>query len=143
MPASEKQAMRHVNRKAALAAHFHDIEQTWREMMRNEDRKAALAAYKERKTVAGIYTMRCLPTGQRWIGRAADLGTIQNRLWFTLRHGSHPHRGLQSAWREHGADNFAFEEVERLEAEALSYVRERLLKDRLVHWCTALGAEAI
>jgi hypothetical protein len=111
--------------------------------MKCEDRKAAVAAYKERKVAAGVYALRCIPTNQRWVGRAPDLSTVQNRLWFTLRQGGHPHRTLQAAWREHGPEGFAFEEVERLDDEALAYVRDRVLKDRLTYWCTTLGAEAI
>lgn len=111
--------------------------------MKGEARKAAISAYKERKVAAGIYAVRCVATGQRWVGRAPDLSTVQNRLWFTLRHGSHPRRTLQAAWHEHGADSFTLEDVERIEDEAIGYVRDRILKDRLAHWCAALGAEAI
>ena len=111
--------------------------------MRTEDRKAALAAYKERKTAAGIYGLLCRPTGQRWAGRAADLSKIQNRVWFSLRQNGHPHRDLQAAWNAHGAAAFAFEELERIEEEPLAYLRDRLLKDRLAHWCMRLPAEAI
>lgn len=111
--------------------------------MKGEDRKAAVAAYKERKAAAGIYAVRCVSTGQRWLGRAPDLSTVQNRLWFTLRQGNSPNRVLQAEWREHGADNFTFEEIERLEDEELAYVRDRALRDRLAHWRTELGAEAI
>ena len=111
--------------------------------MDGKDRKAAIAAYKERKVHAGIYAMRCLPTGRRWIGRTPDLSTAQNRLWFTLRQGTNPHRTLQAAWNEHGAGSFAFEEVESLDEEALAYVRDRVLKDRLGHWCATFDAEAI
>jgi hypothetical protein len=111
--------------------------------MKGKDRKAAVAAYKERKVVAGVYAVHCLPTGQRWIGRTPDLSTVQNRLWFTLRQGANPHRSLQAAWSKHGAESFVFEEVERLEDEPLGYVRDRILKDRLSYWCTTLDAEAI
>ena len=109
--------------------------------MKSSDRKAAVAAYKERKVVAGIYAVRCRATGQRWIGRAADLATVQNRIWFGLRLGSDPHPTLQAAWHEHGADSFVFEEIERLEEEAL--VPELALRDRLAHWRAALQAEVI
>lgn len=111
--------------------------------MKGKDRKAAVAAFKERKVVAGIYAVHCLPTGRRWIGRTPDLSTAQNRLWFTLRQGNNPHRTLQAAWSERGAESFAFEEVERLDDEPLPYVRDRTLKDRLRYWCTKLDAEAI
>lgn len=110
--------------------------------MKREDRKAAIAAYKERKVVAGIYAVRCASTGQCWIGRASDLSTIQNQLWFTLRHGNSPHRTLQAAWHAHGVDAFTFREVERLDEED-ALLRDLLLRDRLAHWRAELGAHAI
>jgi hypothetical protein len=111
--------------------------------MNPKQRKAAVAAYRERKAVAGIYAVTCRPSGQRWIGRAPDLGTIQNRLWFTLRQGGCPHQALQAAWNRHGPDAFSLEIIERIEDEALAYVRDGILKDRLSHWCSAVGAEAV
>ena len=111
--------------------------------MLNEDRKAAVAAYKERKVVAGIYLVRCGATGECWAGQAPDLSTIQNRVWFTLRHGSHRGRSLQAAWDAHGEAAFAFEQVERLDEKALEAGRERVMKARLAHWCAELGAEGL
>lgn len=111
--------------------------------MQKDQRKAAVTAYRERKSVAGIYAVVCRPSGERWIGRALDLDTIQNRLWFTLRHGNCAYRTLQTAWNAHGQDAFALDIIERLDDETLSYVRDRALKDRLAHWCSALVAQAI
>lgn len=111
--------------------------------MLNEDRKAAVAAYKERKVVAGIYLLRCGATGECWAGQAPDLSTIQNRVWFTLRHGSHRQRSLQAAWQAHGEAAFAFEQVEQLDEKALEAGRERVMKARLAHWCAELGAEGL
>jgi len=111
--------------------------------MKGDDRKAAVDAYKERKVAAGIYAVRCEPSGECWVGRAPDLATIQNRLWFTLRQGSNPHRSLQAAWREHGPEAFAFAILEQLEDEDIAYVRERALKDRLANWATVLRATTI
>ena len=62
--------------------------------MKNERRKAAIAAYKERKVVAGIYAVRCNPTGERWLGAAPNIATVQNRVWFGLQMGTSPHRRL-------------------------------------------------
>ncbi len=76
------------------------------------DKKAAKAAYKERKSVAGIYAVRCGASGQVWVGHTPTLGTIQNRIWFTLRQANHPDPGLQSAWAAHGPAGFAFEVLE-------------------------------
>jgi hypothetical protein len=101
------------------------------EMLMNRDlRKAAVAAFRERKAVAGIYAVVCRPSGERWIGRALDLDTIRNRLWFTLRHGNSAHRSLEAAWDARGPDAFALDIVERLDDERLGYVRDRTLKDR-------------
>lgn len=111
--------------------------------MNRDQRKAAVTAYRERKAVAGIYAVICRPSEQRWIGRALDLSTVQNRLWFTLLQGGYPHPALQAAWNQHGPEAFSLDIVERLGDEDLVYVRDGLLKDRLSHWCAALGVEAI
>jgi hypothetical protein len=107
------------------------------------DRKAAIAAYKERKTIAGIYVVRCAASGEAWVGQAANLETIQNRTWFTLRQGGHPCRSLQAAWNAHGEAGLTLSECERLEDEETAYVRNALLKERVLHWRTELKAEAI
>ncbi|WP_407176736.1 GIY-YIG nuclease family protein [Bradyrhizobium sp. STM 3562] len=112
--------------------------------MKYEERKAAVRAYKERKPAVGIYVVRCAATGQCWVGRALNLATIQTRLWFMLRQGSSPHRSLQAAWHEHGAEAFSFAAVETFEEdESLSYARDRALKERLAYWEKELDAEAV
>ncbi|WP_028134859.1 GIY-YIG nuclease family protein [Bradyrhizobium japonicum] len=107
------------------------------------DRKAAITAYKERKTIAGIYVVRCAASGQAWVGQAPNLETIQNRIWFSLRQGSHTCRGLQAAWTTYGEAGLTFAECERLEDEESAYVRNALLKERLLHWRAELKAEPI
>ena len=107
------------------------------------DRKAAIAAYKERKTIAGIFVIRCAATGEAWVGQAPNLETIQNRIKFTLRQGGHPCRSLQAAWSAHGEAGLTFGECERLEDEESAYVRNALLKERALHWQAELKAEAI
>ena len=107
------------------------------------DRKAAIAAYKERKTVAGIFVIRSKASAQQWVGAAPNVEKVTNRIWFTLRQGSHTCRGLQAAWTAHGPDNFSFWECERLEEEATAYIRDALLKERVLYWRAQLGAEAV
>jgi len=108
-----------------------------------EARKAAIGAYKERKSAAGIYVVRCRVSGRAWVGRAPDLRTIGNRLWFTLRCGTSLHRDLQDAWRQHGEASFAFEELERLDDDLSPYAREKALEARLAHWRDTLGADTL
>lgn len=108
--------------------------------MKTIDKKQAIAAYKERKPIFGIYLVRCVTSGEVWIGQSPTLDTIQNRIWFALRLGSSPHASLQTAWREHGAENFVFEVVEQLDDEDSPYFRDDLLKRRLEHWRSKLQA---
>src|SRR5918997_1918476 len=102
--------------------------------MTRGDRKAAVAAYKDHKTVSGIYAVRCSASDQVWVGAAPNLDTVQNRIWFSLRHGNNSFRTLQTAWAEHGADAFTFEFLERLDEEAIAYRRADRLKERAGYW---------
>jgi hypothetical protein len=111
--------------------------------MRIEDRKAAVSAYKKREVEGGIYAVRCGASGGVWVGSAPDLSKIRNRLWFTLGQGTNTHRSLQSMWNAHGAEAFSFEIIERLDAEEIEYVRDRIMRERLVHWAEQLRAVRI
>jgi len=111
--------------------------------MKTEDRKAAIAAYKKRSAAAGIFAVRCQGSdqgsGQVWVGQTLNLDTMQNRIWFSLRMGSHSNADLQRAWSAHGEANFAYEALEQLEDEELAYVRDKLLKERELHWRATLN----
>lgn len=106
-------------------------------------KRAAAAAFKERKSAPGIYALRCEPSGECWVGRAADLETIRNRLAFAIRMGTSPHRSLQAAARAHGEKAFAFEELERIADDLSPELRDLRLKKRLEYWRETLGAQAI
>ena len=111
--------------------------------MNTEQKKAAVAAYKERKTSAGIYVVRCRTSGETWVGQATNLEAIENRLRFTLTHRGQICVDLQRAWDAHGPEGFSIEALERLEEETLAYVRTKQLKDRAAHWLNALGARPL
>lgn len=111
--------------------------------MKSDDRKAAIAAYKKRKSAAGIYAVRCAFSGQAWIGQTLNLETIQNRIWLSLGAGRHSNRELQSAWTTHGAAAFSFEPLEQLKDEESPYVRDTLLKERVIHWRSTLDGSVI
>ncbi|HWZ39312.1 MAG TPA: GIY-YIG nuclease family protein [Bradyrhizobium sp.] len=110
--------------------------------MKPEAKKLAIAEYKKRASVAGIYAVRCHATGEIWVGQAFDLDKIQNRIWFSLRTGGHSNAELQLAWSIHGEAGLSFETLERLKEEELPYVRDALLKERLMHWRAALNGSA-
>jgi hypothetical protein len=114
--------------------------------MKTEDKKAARTAYKERKPVAGIFAIRCAPSGEVWVGQTLTLLTVRNRLWFMLTHGRTEMISLRAAWSTHGPDSLSFEELERVDDEEIlnsPYVRDTLLKERLAHWSTKLNAAQI
>ena len=50
---------------------------------------------------------------------------------------------LQAAWNAHGEAGLTLGECERLEDEETAYVRDALLKERVLHWRAELKAEAI
>lgn len=111
--------------------------------MDKQDRKAAIAAYKERKPAFGVYAVLCRATGEAWVGCSRHVDTQQNGLWFTLRMGGSPHRGLQAAFSEHGEAQFRFEELERLREDYPEIGRMDELKRRQTLWRNRLHAEAL
>lgn len=105
-----------------------------------EDRKLAKDLYKERKVSAGIYAVRCVPSGQIWVGQASNVDSVRNRLWFMLRGGNHQERSMQKAWSAYGADGFAFEILERVDEGEPHYIRRDRLSKLLVQWRDRLRA---
>lgn len=104
------------------------------------DRKAAIDDYKKRNVACGIYLLTHAGTGGRWIGYAADLDQIMNRILFTLRLGSHRSAILQAAWNGQ-SDGLAFERVETFEADTVP--EGEALKARLAEWRSRLDAEPL
>ena len=106
-------------------------------------RRAAVSAYKERKPQAGVFAVRCAPTGEVWVGATPTLGTIQNQLWFSLRLGSSPYRDLQTAWAAHGEPGFSFQVLEVHDEAEATLLPAAWLKDRAARWRAQLGASKL
>lgn len=107
-------------------------------------RKALLRDYRDRKVEAGIYAVRCIVSGQAWVGATPDLSTRQGGLWFTLRHGTHRDQALQAAWTAHGEAAFAYEPLDVLSDETLGALgRSSWLQDRKAVWIERLGARGL
>lgn len=113
--------------------------------MNADQKKQAREDYKARKTVPGIFAVRCAASGQVWVGHAPNLDTIQNRIWFQLRVGVTRIPSLDSAWASHGESSFTFEPLERMEDDALmmKHSRDVVLKERAAFWRTKLDALSI
>lgn len=106
-------------------------------------RKTLTAAYKERKTIAGVFAVICNATGQVWVGTSRHIDTQQNSLWFSLRMGAYLNRPLQAAWSEHGETEFRFEHLDRLADDISDMARDTELKSRSALWLARLGAEKL
>lgn len=111
--------------------------------MKREDRKAAVAAYKEAKIEAGIVVMRCVPTGEAWVGATPNVGAIENRLRFTLKMGNGAHASLLVAWKAHGEDAFTVQTLEVIETDDTGRFRQLLMNERAAHWMAELGAQPL
>jgi len=109
--------------------------------MDKASRRDLVRDYKERKVIAGVYAVRCAPTGEVWTAGSRNIDAQQNSLWFGLRIGGHINRAMQAAWTAHGDAAFSFEVLERIDDEALTPqgVLDRL-KVRQQHWLVTLGA---
>ena len=107
-------------------------------------RKALVRDYKDRKVEPGIYAVRCVPTGEAWVGGTRELATRQSGIWFSLRQGSHREPTMQAAWTAHGAEAFVFETLEVIDDEGMGDLgRKSALAERRAAWCEALGAKGL
>jgi hypothetical protein len=113
-------------------------------METTNNRRALVRDYKDREVLAGVYAVRCVPTGEVWIGGTPDLSTRQSGVWFALRMGGHTSTGLQAAWNTHGEAAFGFEVLEVVDDKGLERLgRASLLVERREHWREALQAEGL
>ena len=108
--------------------------------MDKAQRKAAIADYKKREDAIGIFAVRCIASGEAWVGPSLNIDTIKNRIWFGLRMGNANNAEMQRAWSSHGGDSFLFEVLERLDPDELPFVRDSQLKERAAHWRSVLRA---
>lgn len=79
------------------------------------DKKELKKLYAQTPRPMGIYQVRNLTDGKIFIDRGINLQGKINGCRFQLVHGSHPNKALQADFDKTGADNFAFEIIDRLE----------------------------
>ena len=91
-------------------------------------RKELLKQYKQIKTYIGIIQIKNNVNGKIFIDTCSNL---KNR-WFTLKWnldmGRHPNSKLQKDWNELGQDAFAYEVLEKKEADKVDDIRWELKK---------------
>jgi hypothetical protein len=110
--------------------------------MDKSNRREAIRQYKERKVPIGIFALRCLASGQAWVGASRNLDGQRNSSLFSLRLGHHRNKALQAAWNAAGGEpGFEFVILEQLEDEELGPIgRDTWLKERERHWRSTLNA---
>jgi hypothetical protein len=111
--------------------------------MNSVDRKAVVAAYKERKAQAGVYAVRCQPSGEVWVGESPNVDARRTSLWFALRQGAYPRPDIVAAWATHGEAGFSFEVLDRMDPELSPTARSTALKEAVALWREELGARPL
>ncbi|HVN93578.1 MAG TPA: GIY-YIG nuclease family protein [Terracidiphilus sp.] len=109
-------------------------------MPTKEARKEAIRQFKEQKPDAGIYAVRCTVTGRLWVGATKNLDATKNRVWFCLRNGLSLDKPPQDEWDANGELAFQYEIVDRFDKDLHPLEVDELLKKKLAHWATKLGA---
>ena len=64
----------------------------------------------------GVYAIRCLPTGQVYVGASENVRARFAGHFSLLRAGRHPNKLLQRAWTAHGESAFTFEVLQTVDA---------------------------
>ena len=103
-------------------------------MLEKAAKREAARQFKERKPAAGIYALRCLPTGRAWVEVSPNLAAAQNSQYFQLRQHLHRNHDLQIAWNQHGEQSFAFEVLETIPEDTPALNLRDLLKQRKHAW---------
>lgn len=83
--------------------------------------------------LSGIYSITCIPTGQKYIGTAIDWEKRIAHHINKLKRSKHKNLRLQTAWNERGAEQFEFRLIEECEIEHL-LERER-------YWVTKTNSD--
>jgi hypothetical protein len=112
-------------------------------MLSKEQKKEAIHEFKERKTRAGAYAVRCTVSGQSWVGAARNLDATRNGIWFSLRQSGHREKSLQEAWNAHGEPAFEYIVLEKLDDDASPLLIPNLLKEVKQRWMTQLDARGL
>ncbi|MEO8482216.1 MAG: GIY-YIG nuclease family protein [Acidobacteriota bacterium] len=107
------------------------------------DRKAAIRAYKERSTARGVFALRCLASGQAWVGASTNLRAAENALRFTLRLGTHREATMQQAWNAHGEAAFQYDVLETLDDDTSPLLVRDLLKKKRADCAARVRAVAV
>ncbi|MGA3048264.1 MAG: GIY-YIG nuclease family protein [Terracidiphilus sp.] len=112
-------------------------------MLSKESRKESIRKFKERKSLLGAYAVRCVETGQVWVGVSRNLDATKNGCWFCLRNGIHREKSLQDEWNARGEAAFQYEMLDALDEDMHPLEVDGLLKGLKNDWVARLGAQSL
>lgn len=96
--------------------------------------------YKARKPPMGVYVIRNVVDRHVYVGASLDVDGAMNRHRFELKLHGHRNRSLAREWKQHGADNFVFEVIDRLKPrDEPGHDCRRELADLLAMWIEELA----
>ena len=127
-----------------VAIRFQQTNEGWKHSMQSkESRKESIRQFKEQKTLRGAYAVRCIATGQAWVGVSRNLNATKNGCWFTLRNGLHLEKSLQEEWNLQGESAFQYEILDELNEDVHPLELVDLLKNMRSDWVARLGARPL
>ena len=112
-------------------------------MLSKEQKKEAINSFKERKSLLGVFAVRCTTSGKVWVGFSRNLDATRNGIWFSLRHGGHRDKPLQDEWNAQGEPAFQYEVLEKLKDDVTLLLVAELLKDTKRRWMAQLDARGL
>ena len=91
---------------------------------------------------SGIYQIRNLINGKRYIGSAVNFGKRWRNHKCLLRTGAHKNAHLQAAWNKHGEGSFVFEVLLECEVEELIEYEQLCLEEECPEYniCKVAGS---
>jgi len=92
--------------------------------MENQNKKLIRDAYKQRKVIGGIYSIKNTKTDKSLLMATTDMNGTKNRFEFAQMTGSCVNFQLQEDWNKFGKESFVFEIVEELEKGELQTTKE-------------------
>ncbi len=78
-------------------------------------KKELLEAYKNRHPEIGVISLKCVDTGESFLGISVDTKADFNSNKFKLSSGIHPNQRLQSLWYQCGESGFELSVLKVLE----------------------------
>lgn len=85
--------------------------------MDKAQRKAMVEAWKTRCPEMGVIALRCIATGESFLGASKDTKADFNSSRAKLSSGTHPNKRLSELWGQYGEAGFEFLVLETLNCE--------------------------